>query len=243
MRDARSRVRPFDEVLIWKFDRLGRRASTIDRRATELENLGIALTAIKQPIEGKPSVVRFVRNLMGNIAEFFSDNMGEDIARGRLTSASHGVWTSSSVPFGFKRDYRLDRNRMRPFLIPEPELAAIIVRMAGMYLDGTNVKKIAGIFRDENVPGPNEKPWTPSRVSSMLRNIAYAGFILAGRRSKLGEPELLIAVPEMEIITLDQYNRIQEIKASHAPRERILERWPVDTCSADWSSAARATAR
>ena len=114
MRDARCRNRPFDEVHVWKFDRLGRRASTIDRRATELESLGIALIAIKQPIEGKPAVVRFVRNLLGNIAEFISDNMGEDIARGKQTSASHGVWTNSSDPFGFNREYRQDRNRMRP---------------------------------------------------------------------------------------------------------------------------------
>ena len=81
MRDGQSRDRPFDEVLIWKFDRFGRRASTIDRRATDLESLDIAVTAIRQPIDGKPAVVRFVRNLLGNISEYFSDNMGEDIAR------------------------------------------------------------------------------------------------------------------------------------------------------------------
>ena len=132
MRDARSRNRLFDEVLVWKFDRFGRRASTIDRRARELEDLGIALTAIRQPIAGKPSIVRFLRTMLGGVSEFFSDNMSEDIARGKRTSAGHGVWTNSSIPFGFKREHRMDRGRMRPFLVPDPETAHIIVRMVSL---------------------------------------------------------------------------------------------------------------
>ena len=216
MRDARRGA--FDEVAIWKFDRFGRRASTISRRADELDELGIRLTAVHQPIEGKPSVVRFMRTLLGGLAELYSDNMGEDIARGRMTSASHGVWTTSSVPFGFMRDYRIDRGRMRPFLIPDPNTQHIIRRMAGMYLDGSGVKRIAKTFWDEKVPGPNDNPWSSSRVASMLKNIAYAGFVAYGKRSKFEETDLLVPVPEMEIITLEEYNRIQEIMASHTPK-------------------------
>ena len=220
MRDA-SRPNPhFDEVLIWKFDRFGRRVATVARRATELEEQGIELTAVQQPIQGKPSVVRFVRNLLGSVAEFFSDNMGEDIARGKRTSASNGVWTNSTIPFGFKREYRLDRGRMRPFLVPDPETAHVIVRMVNLYLDGTGSRRIANIFRDENVPGPSHNPWTPSRVLSMLKNIAYAGFIEYGERSKFDDERLLIPVLEMEIITLEQHDQIQAIMASHSPQER-----------------------
>ncbi len=219
-RDPLTRKPPFDEVLIWKFDRLGRRVGTVARRATEMEDQGVALTAVQQPIEGKPSVVRFVRNLLGSVSEFFSDNMGEDIARGKRTSAGHGVWTNSTIPFGFKREYRLDRNRMRPFLVPDPETAHIIVRMVSLYLEGKGARKIANIFRDENVPGPNDKPWTSSRVLSMLKNISYAGFIQFGERSKFDDETLLIPVPEMEIITLEQHNQVQAIMASHSPQKK-----------------------
>ena len=220
MRDARNRDRPFDEVAVWKFDRFGRKASTIDRRATELEELGIALTAVQQPLDGKPSVVRFMRTLLGGLAELYSDNMGEDIARGRATSANHGVWTNSSVPFGFIRDYRMDRGKMRPFLIPDPNTEHIIKRMCAMYLDGTGTRAIAKTFRDENVPGPNDNSWSPARVATMLKNIAYAGCVRFGKRSKYDGIELLVPAPEMEIITLEEYNRIQEIMASHTPKVR-----------------------
>ena len=223
MRDARGRQRPFDEVLVWKFDRLGRRSSTVDRRATELENLGIHVTAVQQPIEGKPSVVRFVRNLLGNVAEFYSDNMGEDIARGKLTSASHGVWTNSTVPYGFRRDYRMDRGRMRPFLVPDPHTSWIIVKIFALYLEGAGVRKITSILNDDRVPGPTPKSWGQRRVTKMLKNIAYAGFVHVGKQSKYEGHELLVPVPEMEIITLDEYNRVQEIMASHT-LERIHPR-------------------
>ena len=219
MRDARSRGRPFDEVLIWKFDRLGRRASTIDRRATELEKLGIVVTAIQQPIEGKPAVVKFFRNSLGNMAEFFSDNMGEDIARGRKTSASHGVWTNSSVPFGLKRDHRWDRGKMRPFLIPDPDTEWIIRRMFALYLEGTSTSKIATMFREENVPNFSEKPWTREDVARRLKNIAYAGFVLFGRRSQFEDAEVLAPWPEMELVSLEDYNTVQEILASRTPKK------------------------
>ena len=220
MRDARNRIRPFDEVLVWKFDRLGRRASTVDRRATELEELGIDVTAVQQPIQGKPHVVRFVRNLLGNVSEFFSDNMGEDISRGQKTSASHGVMTHSIDPFGYQREYRMDRKRMRPFLALDPDTAPIVQRLFSLYLDGSSTSKIAGIFREENVPGPTEKPWTPKRVSQMLKNVAYAGFIRFGQRSKYEEEVLLTPVPEMEIVSLEEYTRVQEIMASRNPKDR-----------------------
>ena len=218
MRDARNGA--FDELAVWKFDRLGRKASSIDRRATELEQLGIEITAVQQPLNGKPSVVRFMRTLLGGLAELYSDNMGEDIARGRMTSATHRVWTNSSVPFGFIRDYRMDRGRMRPFLIPDPDTEHIIKRMFGLYLDGTGVRKIAKTFMDENIPGSNDNPWNPARVSKMLKNIAYAGFVKFGKRSKFEGTELLVPAPEMEIITLEEYNRVQEIMASHTPEIR-----------------------
>ena len=220
MRDAHQRERPFDEVLIWKFDRFGRRASTIDRRATELGDLGITLTAVRQPIQGKPAVVRFFRNLMANVAELFSDNLGEDIARGLKISSSHGVWTNSTIPFGFMKDYRMDRGKIRPFLIPDPETSWVIKNMAGLYLEGTGSRKIASNFRNEGVPGPSEAPWSSSRVISMLKNIAYAGFVHFGKKSKFDDQEILIPVPEMEIITLEEYNKIQEIMASRRPEKK-----------------------
>ncbi len=220
LRYAGSRERPFDEVLTWKFDRFGRRASTIDRRATELESLGIAVTAIQQPIEGKPSVVRFVRNLMGNMSEFYSDNMGEDIGRGRKTSAGHGVWTNPTVPLGFKREYRMDRNRMRPFLIPDPDTAWIIVRMFKMYLGGSSGSKIAETFRNEGIPNSSDKPWLSHTVRRRLRNIAYAGLVHYGKRSKFDDSEVLTPWPEMELVSLEDYNRVHEIMASHSPQNR-----------------------
>ena len=219
MRDGRSRERPYDEVLVWKFDRLGRRSSTVDRRATELEQLGVAVTAVQQPIDGKPSVVRFVRRLLSDVAEFFSDNMGEDIARGRKTSASHGVWTNSSVPFGLKRDHRWDREKLRPFLIPDPETEWIIRRMFALYLEGTSTSKIAAMFREEKVPNATDKPWTREDVTRRLKNIAYAGFVLFGRRSQFDDTEVLAPWPEMALVDLADYNRAQEIMASRTPKK------------------------
>jgi hypothetical protein len=155
--------------------------------------------------------------MMGNLSEFYSDNMGEDIAMGKRTSAGNGVWTNGTIPFGFIKEYRLDRGRMRPFLVPDPKTAPIIVRMVKMYLDGPGSQEIAKTFREENVPGPTDQPWKPQRVRKMLKNIAYAGYLRVGERSKYDEAVLLVRVPTMEIITLEDHERVQEKMTSHTP--------------------------
>ena len=47
MQDARSQPCPFDKVLVWTLDRFGRGVSTLQDRVTELEGLGIGITAIQ----------------------------------------------------------------------------------------------------------------------------------------------------------------------------------------------------
>lgn len=219
MRNARNRDRPFDEVLCWKFDRFGRRASTMGRRIDDLEELGIGVTAIQQPIQGKPAVVKLFRTIMGGVAEFTSDNMGEDIARGQKTSASHGVWTSPIVPLGFKREYRMDRGKMRSFLFSDPETSWIIERMFEMYVvEKISARKIAKTFREEGVPNYSDKPWTVDDVRRRLKNIAYAGFVLHGKKSKYDDAEVITPRPEMEIISIEVYDQAQMMMAAHTPQ-------------------------
>ena len=219
MWDAQSPNRPFDEVIVWKFDRFGRMTSTMGQRIDVLEGIGIGITAIQQPLEGKPSVVRFMRTVMGGFSEYTSDDMDEDIARGQKTSASHGVWTGRIVPLGFKKEYRMDRGKMRPFLIPDPETSWIVERLFDMYVVAKiSAPKIAKTFQDEGVPNYSDKPWIPHDVTRRLKNIAYVGFIHHGKRSKYNDAEVITSWPEMEIISLEVYDQVQTIMASRTPQ-------------------------
>ena len=107
---------------------------------------------------------------------------------------------------------------MRPFLIPDPDTEWIIRRLFKLYLDGTRSTTVAQTFNDEKVPNSSEKPWTGQDVTRRLKIIAYAGFIRHGKRSTLDEAELLVPWPEMELVSLEDYNQAQEIMASHAPK-------------------------
>ena len=219
MSDSRNPDCPFTEVAVWRFNRFGRRASTVDQRATELEERGITLTSVKEPLSGGQSTVRFMRNIYGNMSELFSDNMGEDIARGKHESSKYGVWTYGKAPFPYIRKYVFERGKMRPHLVPDPELAQIICRMKDLYLQANLPKEIARIFHRENVPGPTESPWTARRVTMLLKSCLFAGFIKSGERSKHYEVTMTPA-PELEIYSLDDYGRIQEIMASRAKGKR-----------------------
>ena len=162
MQDSKSRDCPFAEVAVWRFNRFGRRASTIDQRATELEERGITLTSVKEPLSGGQSTVRFMRNIFGNISELFSDNMGEDIARGKQESNTYGVWTYGKAPFPYKREYVFERGKMRPHLVPDPEKAEVILRMKDLYIQGHLQKEIAEIFDREKFPDPRKPPGPPA---------------------------------------------------------------------------------
>ena len=57
-----------------------------------------------------------------------------------------------------------------------PEEAAVVNRIAGLYLDGLSYQKLADLLNQENIPFSQEAPaWDKHKVKRLLENPRYTG--------------------------------------------------------------------
>ncbi len=57
-----------------------------------------------------------------------------------------------------------------------PEEAAVVKRVAGLYLDGLSYQKLADLLNQKNIPFSQEAPaWDKHKVKRLLENPRYTG--------------------------------------------------------------------
>jgi putative DNA-invertase from lambdoid prophage Rac len=109
LRDARLKL--FDAVLVWKYDRLARSLVHLDAICKELEALGIAFIASTQSIDTTTPIGKFFLHILGSFAEFELALLKERCAAGRKRVQDtglnrHGVPTRLGRPEEVSADKR-----------------------------------------------------------------------------------------------------------------------------------------
>ena len=129
----------FTKILVWKIDRFARRMRDSTHYIDLLERNNIDLVCMTQQF-GSGAGGRLSLGVMQLLAQFFSDNLSEDITRGLRALALKGYWTSNKVPFGYKR-VSVDGNRWA--LKIEEEDAAIVRQIFAGIVVGWSYKEIS----------------------------------------------------------------------------------------------------
>jgi DNA invertase Pin-like site-specific DNA recombinase len=93
---------PFQAILVWKFNRFSR--SRIDSviHKTLLQNKGIRVISINEPLDESPSG-QLLEGIIESIYEFYSLNLGRDIKRGLRENAARGFYSIGRVLYGFHK--------------------------------------------------------------------------------------------------------------------------------------------
>ena len=176
----------FDEVLVYRLDRLGRSLRTLLEAHGALEAAGVTIRSATEPFDTGTPIGRFLFQLLGSLAELERSTISERMNMGRDRVARAGKWTGGPVPFG----YDLDADGC---LIPsgrlvdgtgltEAEIArSIIERIA----DGSST--VAECRRLNTLGVPTHRRyasgttvtvgeiWLPSRINAMVRSTTYKG--------------------------------------------------------------------
>ncbi len=100
LEDARSKR--FDQVTVWKLDRLARNLKDLLAICEELEGLGIAVSAVQESFDSGTAVGRMLRNVLGAFGQFERETIVERIKAGLLEKARQGELLGR-VPLGYRR--------------------------------------------------------------------------------------------------------------------------------------------
>ena len=220
-RAVRFMPRPFDAVLVWKSDRLARNVAVAAAYRAELRRADIKLISLHEQFGEGPSAT-LVETIFDGLAQFYSENLAEDITRGMREAVSRGYWVGSRVPYGFRRVKVLDAGKEHSKLAVDEATAPAVRRIFEMAASGNGAKTIASKLNADRLPSPSGRLWSKNRVYRILRNRAYIGEFVWGaggqhHRSARLEP---VAVRDACPTLVDRavYEQAQQVLRSRAPK-------------------------
>lgn len=179
LQDARKTPRPFDAVLVWKWDRFARNVddATIYKGLLRRQ-LGVDLIAVGDP-QAVGATGMLLERILDVVAEFQSLVTAEHVRNTMGYLAREGRWLGR-VPFG----YRLGENgRLEP---DEEEAPAVRWAFEQVARGKASLGEVTAVFqaglRFPATRGAKGIRWSQQAVRKMLENEVYLGRVVWNRR-------------------------------------------------------------
>jgi DNA invertase Pin-like site-specific DNA recombinase len=207
IKNAKRKPKPFDVILIHKFNRFARnREDAIIYKSLLKRDCGIRVISITEPIEdGKIGII--IESVLDALAEYYSINLAEEVKKGMSEKASRGG-VQTRPPFG----YDIDENK---FAINNVE-AEIVKIIFTKFLD-TNMTylHIAKYLNDLGIKTKNGNRFQSKSIKYILSNPVYISYLRWNRKYKNGSyrdlTEWIISKGEFEpIVTDEEFEKAQK---------------------------------
>lgn len=245
-----ARAGRFDEVVVWRVDRLARSLHVLMDAYTSLEDCGVTIRSATEPFDTSTPIGKFLFQLLGSMAELEKATISERLTGGRDRAVRAGKWTGGPIPFGYDLDApdadtspdlgAPTKNRSRR-LVPSgriveglDETEARVARSVFERL-AAGSSTIAEAIRLNALCVPTGRRygggrvvtigthWLPSRINFMVRNPIYKGLHVFKSRGGIIERavEPLVS-PEMWEQANAQISRNRALSTRNAKRLYLL---------------------
>ena len=227
LRDAR--LGRFDQLLVYKLDRLGRETRLILNAVADLEALGVRIRSMTEEFDTSTATGRLMLSLLSSFASHEHSVIRERCVAGTLRVAEAGAWLGGIVPYGYrkegeKRDAHLvvSADPIPGLAMSEPDVIREVFRMASVervscqvIADRLNSLSIPCAYvRDDRLALRGKRKertsgvWRPGRIRALITNKTYMGIHEFGKRSASGRP--VISRPVPAIVTEATWKKAQK---------------------------------
>lgn len=176
---------PVDYCIVHKVDRLARNRADDVAIHFSLKQAGVTLVSVSENIDETPSG-RLMHGIMSSIAEFYSLNLANEVAKGMAQKASLGG-TVGRAPLGYKNVHLTDElGRINRTVHVDPDRAHLITWAFYRYAEGDCslnllLKELtARGLTTRPTPKWPSKPLGVSTLHKLLHNPYYKGQIIYG---------------------------------------------------------------
>jgi site-specific DNA recombinase len=232
---ADARQSRFNQLLIYKLDRLGRDTRMILNAVDELERLGVRVRSMTEEFDTGTASGRLMLTLLSGFAAHEREMIRERSIAGTKRLAQAGAWLGGIVPFGYRKEgeHRQARLVVADAELPnagisEVEVVRRIYRMAAV--DRLSCRAIAERLNALGVPcvytrddrlllrGKRRQRtsglWRAGRVRNLIINPTYKGVHEYGKRTRCKESSVIVRqVPA--IVPEETWNKAQETLAGN----------------------------
>jgi site-specific DNA recombinase len=245
-----ARLHKFDQLLVFKLDRLGRDTRLILNAVAELEKHGVRVRSMTEEFDTATATGRLMLTMLSGFAAHERELIRERSVAGTKRLAEAGAWLGGVVPYGYRKQGERGQGRIviSNELIPgcelsEAEVVRTIYRMSAT--EKKSCQKIADHLNRTSVPsGAVENAhgaeagkrtrrtapiWRPSYIRNMIVSQTYMGQHLYGKRSTNRNRKVIVRdvpaiVPQEVWQAAQQVLRSNRINCSRNTRRTYLLR-------------------
>ncbi len=211
-----SKRQQFNLVIVWKLDRFSRNRYYSAKNKYMLRQNGVRVVSANENIaEGSAGIL--TEAMLEGMAEWYSENLKENVLRGLTVNAGKCKWNGGTLPIGYVI------NEEQHFQVNELT-APYVLEVFKKYDDGKTIKEIQDFLNEKGITNTKGKPVSWSAVQHMLSNRRYIG--------EYSYREIVIPDGIPAIVPLDLFERVQEKleKNSKAPsRNKAKENYLLTT--------------
>lgn len=242
----------FDVLLVFMFDRLGRREDETPFVVEWFVSQGIEVWSTK---EGQQKFDNRVDKLLNYIRYWQAGGESEKtsirVKEKQTQMIKEGIYMSGCPPYGYKNvksgvfsKKGIERKKLE--IIPEEaEVVKLVYKLS--IEEGWGGHRISNYLNEKNIPTKKNSKWSVAVVNYMLRNPIYKGYLTYnktsikknGHQGRVGTKDWILSENKMdEIVIIDEetWNKSQKIRESRIPdryKEENMdyENYPLNTKS------------
>lgn len=181
---AKSKSKPFDVILVWKFSRFARnQEESIVYKSMLQKQCGIDVISISEPVIDGP-FGDLIERIIEWSDEYYSVNLAQEVKRGMTEKASRGE-VVSVAPFGYKNQ--------NGTYVPDDN-AQYVPLIFDDFISGMGYREIAVKYSNIGVRNRYGNTLDNRFIEYLLRNPAYIGKI-RWSTDKNGHPPSALSAP------------------------------------------------
>ena len=243
--------RKFDQLLVYKLDRLGRDTRLILNAVAELEKHGVRVRSMTEEFDTATATGRLMLTMLSGFAAHERELIRERSVAGTNRLAEAGAWLGGVVPYGYringetgiKRGLAISNDPIPGQTVSEADVIRTIYRMSAV--EKKSCQKIADHLNRTGVPygsvdgapgtGTGKRKrrlalaWGATHIRNMIVTKTYMGIHEFGKRASNRERKIIARevpaiVSEQLWQTAQQVLRSNQIMSNKNAREPFLLR-------------------
>ena len=221
----------FNQLLVYKLDRLGRDTRLILNAVAELEKNGVRVRSMTEEFDTATATGRLMLTMLSGFAAHERDMIRERSMAGTDRLARAGAWLGGIVPYGYRKEGEdkdarivISDEEIPGAGISEAEVMRQVYRMAAneratcvRIADFLNMLRVPCAYARDGrltlIRGKRKQKtsglWRAGRIRNMLINATYMGRHEYGKRSKVQRPIIIREVPA--IVDEATWQRAQQV--------------------------------
>jgi len=150
-----------DSLIILKLDRLTRSVKDLGTLVETFEKTGAALISVQDSINTTTAAGRLVLNVLGSVAQWEREAIGERTAAALTMKKDRGEKTGGRIPYGFDLD--TDGRTLTPNQ-GEQETLSLLRELRST---GLSYRKIGAELTRRGIPTKNGGEWQPTTIRNL----------------------------------------------------------------------------